>query len=112
MKRTVILILGAALALSLSLVLCVRAAQQSSGTAENGLFDANVDALAETTHWGTCEGNPKVIYCDAQCENCKQWFTAHGYNGPGKITTHVCEKAPGGEIKPIEDGVSPVGPAF
>lgn len=105
MKRTVILILGAALALSLSLVLCVCVAQQSSVTAESGLFDANVEAIAETTHWGTCEGNPKVIYCDAQCENCKQWFTAHGYNGPGKITKHVCEKAPEGEIKPVEDGL-------
>lgn len=111
MKRTVILILGAALALSLSLVLCVRAAQQSSVTAESGLFDANVDALAETTHWGTCD-NSNLNECTAICPNCDELLWTKGYKGKGKITKHVCEKAPGGEIKPIEDGESPIGPAL
>jgi len=50
MKKTIILILGGAAALALSLVLGINA--QSKAESVNGLFEANVEALAGVEHRG------------------------------------------------------------
>lgn len=78
MKKTIILILGGAAALALSLVLGINA--QSKAESVNGLFEANVEALAGVEHRGAC-GN-SLPYCEDLCPNCKKWSGQKGIMAP------------------------------
>lgn len=50
MKKTIILILGGAVALTLSLFLSICAISQSNAESDGGLFETNVEALAGVEH--------------------------------------------------------------
>lgn len=53
MKKAIILILGGAASLTLSLVLGINA--QSRAESVNELFETNLEALADVEHKGTCK---------------------------------------------------------
>lgn len=91
MKKTIILILGGAVALTLSLFLSICAISQSNAESDGGLFEANVEALAGVEHWGTC--GTVDPYCDAICPNCGNEVWAKGYKGPGKLTNCTCSQS-------------------
>lgn len=91
MKKKTILILGAAAALTLSLLLCARSVSRISDS-DKGLFEANVEALADVQHWGSCE--ERSDYCQDLCSQCGKLVWVKGHQGPGKITRCTCTIAP------------------
>ena len=93
MKKAIILILGGAASLALSLVLGNNA--QSKAESVNGLFETNVEALADVEHWGSC--GTTEPYCQASCPECNSLVWAKGYQGPGKLTHCSCS----GTMTPI-----------
>ena len=95
MKKAIILILGGAATLALSLILCINA--QSKAESVNGLFETNVEALADVEHWGSC--GTTEPYCDAICPECHNPVWVVGRKGPGKLTHCSCS----GTMTPIKD---------
>ena len=95
MKKAIILILGGAASLTLSLVLGINA--QSRTESLNGLFEANVEALADIEHWGKCENKSNL--CQTVCPECGEDVWVQGYLGPGQLTHCSCS----GTMTPIKD---------
>ena len=60
MKKAIILILGGAASLALSLVLGINA--QSRAESVNELFETNLEALADVEHKGTCKHPGKKAF--------------------------------------------------
>lgn len=82
MKKTIILILGGAVALALSLFLSICVISQSNAESCGGLFETNVEALASVEHWGWCA--EKSNACATICPSCNQKVEAKGHAGPSK----------------------------
>lgn len=97
MKKTVILILGGAVALTLSLVMGISVMSQTDSESGLGLFEANVEALADIEHWGSC--GTTEPYCQARCPECNNLVWAKEYQGPGKLTHCSCS----GTMTPIKN---------
>ncbi len=91
MKKTIILILGGATALALSLIVGISVMSQSNSESDSGLFETNVEALAGVEHWGSC-GNVDP-YCQDLCPNCRKITWAEGYKGPGNLTNCTCSQS-------------------
>lgn len=75
MKKTVVLILGGTVTLTLSLFLSICVISQSNAESDSGLFETNVEALAGVEHW------------------------AKGYLGPSELTHCSCS----GTMTPIKE---------
>lgn len=84
MKKTVILILGGAVALTLSLILSISLMSQSKAESSRGLFEANVEALAGAEHWGSC--GDKEYLCQTKCPQCGEEVWVRGRQGPSSLT--------------------------
>ena len=77
MKKRIIFVSVVAAVLLLSASICI-----IRSNSVDGIFKANVEALADVQHWGWCAES--VNECMTVCPSCGMLLWAKGHKGPSK----------------------------